>query len=580
VAAAGRSGLADGDGDGDGGRLRLALGADGGPECFELRVDAEGVRIRGADEAGVYRGLALLGQLASLDDPRRERASPTLPEVTVEDGPDFPVRAVSLDVNRDKVPTMTTLFALVDRLAGWGVNQLQLYMEHVFAYTGHEEVWRGHSPFTPEEIRELDAYCRDRFVELVPNQNSLAHFHRWLVHERYRDLAEVPEGILHPFSHAKEPFSLCPTDPRVVSLLEDLYDQLLPNFTSRLFHVGLDEPIDLGQGRSKPDCDERGVGRVFLEHLCRVRDLVAARGRTMQFWADWILLYPELVGELPKDVVACCWGYEADHPFEEQLELLAAALERRYVCPGTSSWNSISGRTTNALANLTRAARIGLRAGCEGYLVTDWGDNGHWQPLPISYAGFLMGAAAGWNTGDMPSPAELATLLSCHAFHDGAGVTGRVALALGDAHARGDARCINGSAPFFLLHYAHEPLPHPRLEGLTAAGLERTLAAIDDAMAPLAEARMERAEGEQVARELAFAADLTRAGCRLGLLRLASGGALPGDLPRSDREPLAADLRALAETHRALWLARNRPGGLDASAARILRVADLLDPRG
>jgi hypothetical protein len=554
--------------------LQLLVRERGPAESFELAIDADGVSIRAADEAGLYRGLTALAQLASTAAPGLE-----LPGLVVRDWPDFGTRAVSLDVNRDKVPTMATLFALVDRLSAWRYNQLQLYMEHVFAYAGHEDVWRGHSPFTADEIRTLDTYCHERFIELVPNQNSLAHFHRWLVHERYRDLAEVPDGILHPFSYAKEPFSLCPTDARIFPLLEDLFDQLLPNFRSELVHVGLDEPIDLGQGRSKAACDERGVGRVFLEHLCRMRELVGARGRTMLFWADWILLYPDLVDELPKDVIACCWGYEADHPFEEQLALLSNALERHYVCPGTSSWNSIAGRTSNALANLLRAGKIGRRAGSEGYLVADWGDNGHWQPLPVSYAGLSMGAAVAWNVDHAPSPAELATQLSERAFADDAGVAGRVALALGDAHARGDAKCMNGSAPFFLLHFAHEPLPHPRLEGLSARGLERTLAAIDDALAPLADARMPGAEGALVARELAFAADLTRAGCRLGLLRLASDGALPGDLPKSDREPLAADLRELAERHRDIWLERNRPGGLDASVGRILRIADLLEPR-
>lgn len=33
-------------------------------------------------------------------------------------------------------------------------------MEHTFAYSGHEEVWKDASPFTPAEIVELHAYCK------------------------------------------------------------------------------------------------------------------------------------------------------------------------------------------------------------------------------------------------------------------------------------------------------------------------------------------------------------------------------------------------------------------------------------
>lgn len=68
-----------------------------------------------------------------------------------------------------------------------------------------------------------------------------------------------------------------------------------------------------------------------------------------------------------------------------------------YVCPGTSSWNTVVGRTDNAVANLVSAAHHGRENGAVGYLITDWGDNGHWQTLPVSYLGFMAGAGLAWN---------------------------------------------------------------------------------------------------------------------------------------------------------------------------------------
>ena len=68
----------------------------------------------------------------------------------------------------------------------------------------------------------------------------------------------------------------------------------------------------------------------------------------MQFWGDIILHKPELIPELPKDVIALNWGYDADHPFEKETRAFADAGVPFYVCPGTSSWLSISGRTDNA----------------------------------------------------------------------------------------------------------------------------------------------------------------------------------------------------------------------------------------
>ncbi|MGH7473910.1 MAG: glycoside hydrolase family 20 zincin-like fold domain-containing protein, partial [Candidatus Methylomirabilales bacterium] len=269
-------------------RLRLDPNVLSRPQSYTLTIDDTGITVLGSDEAGLFYGICTLTQLIRLHAPKSPGVPLTLPGLRMTDWPDFPHRGVLLDVSRDKVPTMETLIDLVDLLASWKINQMQLYMEHTFAYGGHEVVWQHASPLTGDEIEALDAVCRDRYVELVPNQNSLGHMHRWLIHEPYRRLAECPEGLVHPFSPSPEPYGLCPVDPGSLALLSDLYDQLLPHFSSGQFNVGLDETFDLGQGRSAAVCAERGVEGVYLEFLEQVHRLVTQRGRTMQFWADMI----------------------------------------------------------------------------------------------------------------------------------------------------------------------------------------------------------------------------------------------------------------------------------------------------
>jgi hexosaminidase len=285
------------------------------PQGYRLQVAAHGIRVIAGDAPGLHYGVCTLIQWLEL---HRGPTAPGLLQgseptpvtgLEVEDWPDLPVRGFLLDVSRDKVPTMETLVGLVEHLANLKINQLQLYTEHTFAYRGHEEVWREASPLTVEDVRALDALCRERFIELVPNQNSFGHFHRWLIHDRYRPLAEVPEGFEHPFSDRPEPFSLCPSDPGSLDLLADLYDQLLPCFTSRQLNVGLDETMDLGQGRSATLVEQRGKVRVYLDFLHDIHRLAGERGRRIQFWGDIILERPELISELPPDAVALAWGY-------------------------------------------------------------------------------------------------------------------------------------------------------------------------------------------------------------------------------------------------------------------------------
>jgi hypothetical protein len=517
-----------------------------GPQSYTLRITRDGVCAEAQDRAGLFYAAVTLAQLL--------RLSPdTLPACSIADAPDFPVRGAMLDISRDKVPTMASLFQLVDLLAGLKINQLQLYTEHTFAYREHAEVWRDASPMTPEEVRSLDAYCRARCIDLVPNQNSFGHLERWLSLPRYNVLAELPQGGAPlPWGGVHErPTSLCPTDPRSVAFLAGLYDDLLPNFTSRLFNVGCDETFDLrGAGRSRTLVKQVGEGRVYLDFLKRIHGLVAERGRTMAFWGDIIIRHPELVSELPRDTVALEWGYEADHPFGEHGAQFAAAGVPFYVCPGTSSWNSLAGRTINMLENLRSAAENGLKHGACGYLITDWGDGGHWQPLAVSLAGFAYGAGVAWglaNNRDI----DLATALDAHLTEGVAGIL----LGLGDVYRLCGALRGNSTE---LYHILSKPRSRPLLNGVTCETLNAVLGRVDalSIELPRSDSVCVR-ETDQVIR-------LLRMACHRGL------ALLDGGIDRAaTQQDLALELEELLAEHASVWRLRNREGGLADSLARL-----------
>lgn len=539
--------------------LRVDPAAAPHPQGYTLTVGPDGVRIAGHDPAGVFYGVCTLAQLLRQHGAR-------LPALEIEDWPDFAARGVMLDVSRDRVPTMESLLELVDRLAGWKINQLQLYTEHTFAYQRHPEVWADASPFTGEEILLLDAFCRERFIELVPNQNTFGHLTRWLVHEPYRALAETHDEFDTPWGITMTgPFSLCPGDPGSIALVRDMLDELLPHFSSLAVNVGGDETVDLGQGRSREACAERGKGAVYLEFLLAIYNEVRARGRSMQFWGDIVIEHPELIPQLPHDAIALEWGYEADHPFAADCARFAAAGLPFYVCPGTSSWNTVAGRTDNAIGNLRSAAEHGLRHGATGYLITDWGDRGHWQAPPISEPGFLAGAAYAW-CWEANRGLDVAAAASLHAFDDPAGALGRALYDLGNVYTT-LPRVHNSSPLFWALQLPLAELA-PRLAGDMAISLEavaRTREAIDAAVAPLADARSGRPDAALLGEELAHAAALLRHACDRIELALA-----PERLDEPGRRAaLAGELRRLTREQRRLWLARSRPGGLEDSLARF-----------
>src|ERR1700677_5098205 len=90
------------------------------PQGYRLSIVPAGITISASTPAGQFYAAATLRQL-------KRQFPKSLPCLEIEDHPDFPVRGVMLDISRDKVPTMQTLYELIDLLASWKINQLQLY---------------------------------------------------------------------------------------------------------------------------------------------------------------------------------------------------------------------------------------------------------------------------------------------------------------------------------------------------------------------------------------------------------------------------------------------------------------------
>lgn len=535
--------------------LDLDPAAARGPEGYALDIKKDEITLSAAGAAGIYYGVCTLLQLM-------DRHAQRLPLVSIVDWPDFADRGVMLDVSRDKVPTMQTMKELVDMLSEWKLNRLQLYTEHTFAYIGHEVVWKNASPFTGEDMLELDAYCAQRSMELVPNQNSFGHMGRWLQHKQYEHLSEMPNGMILPDGTKRKGTSGClnPLHPGSIALMEDLYDQLLPHFRSGSFNVGCDETWEIGKGMSYEKAQQVGEGRVYLDFLLQLHDLVRGHGRRMQFWGDIILKHPELIPELPKDIVAMEWGYEALHDFIGKGRQFSDSGLEFHVCPGTSSWNSMIGRTDNAIGNLRNAGVDGLAAGATGYLNTDWGDGGHLQYLPVSYLGFLYGACASWNAGSLDS-LQVADALSAFAFQDKAGVMGRAVYDMGNAYLQIDKKTANATLWGRMLSRG---APCPELfEGVSPEELDRAVGVAWECVDRMKTSQMDRPDAKLILDEFVNAAACTEAACRIAKL------GMEAKARSSEKTAVAKLLTTCISEHERLWLARNRPGGLADSLRHL-----------
>ncbi|MEE2664321.1 MAG: glycoside hydrolase family 20 zincin-like fold domain-containing protein [Myxococcota bacterium] len=543
------------------------------PQGYVLRAGPQGTSIRYADEVGLRYARATLAQLA--------RSPAPVPALEIRDWPDFAVRGYMLDISRDRVPTRETLERIVDVLDVLRINHLELYTEHTFAFRDHETVWRDATPMTPEDLRWLDGLCGERGIELSANQNTFGHMGRWLRHPAYARRAEAPGGWRSPLGQTLEPGVLAPT-PDNAEFALSLVREMMQNVTSRRVNIGCDETFELGRGQSRAEVEQRGRARVYLDHLKRLLAGLHEDGCEVLFWGDILREHPELVAELPSEqTVALAWWYEApvaDPQLPESVRELVAEFgisERAqlgfaghvpafveaglpfWVCPGTSTWNTLLGRWPNARANLLDAAEVGRAQRAGGYLITDWGDNGHMQPPSVSWLPLAYGASVSWCV-EANRELDVAAALDLHVFEDAAGELGAALLSLGEAYLDTGKTAFNASPLFTatvtdgLLGAFGEP---------DSAALRRTLDRLEAAGEAVGRARPGCSDGAVVGRELAQAIRLARHGA-YRLLR-ETGAKRPSD------PELRRDLAAAIEEQAICWRLRSREGGLADSLARL-----------
>jgi len=368
-------------------RAALDAPAELNDEGYLLSVSANEVVVAGKTAAGVFYGLATLKQLV-----RGAGAGARIQGVKIVDWPAMRWRGVSDDISRGPVPTTDYIKRQLRTEAMFKLNMHSFYMEHTFASSSNPLIGPAGGSLTPEEIRDLVAYAKRYHIELVPEQQTFGHLHKALRLEKYSGLAENPYGDV-----------LSPQQEGSYKLIGEWYRELNELFPGQFFHIGADETFELGEGQSREEVRAKGVGAVYFEHLDRVRDLLKPYNRRLMFWGDIALNHPDLIGNIPKDMIVMNWDYAARDDYTARLKPFKDAGLDQFVCPGVHNWNQIFPSFEAASKNITNFVRDGQRAGAMGMMNTSWDDDGE-TLFEMNWYAIVLGAAASWQ--DQPVKLE------------------------------------------------------------------------------------------------------------------------------------------------------------------------------
>jgi hypothetical protein len=363
------------------GRASVALVVHGGgeaDEAYRLAVDGTRVRIVASSQHAAFDALATLAQLPERD---ARGGGWHLACQTIDDAPAMRWRIVSDDVSRGPFPTMAYAKARIRALAALKIDGWSPYMEQVivdprYPYVAWPNGW------TPTQLHALAVYAHRFHVALIPEQQTFAHLHESLKWETLAPLAELPHGYL-----------IAESDPRTYEYLAPLLRSVIAATVPVPFvHVGADEPIDLGHGRTPR------TPQVFADHVTRVARIVSQVGARPMIWDDAVQQDPTILRLLPRDLVIVSFHYGAEPSYRRYLDTIANAGFAQMVAPGAANWNEIYPDLDTARANIGRfVGEAKTTRGMLGMFMTVWHDDGE-SLYEATWPALAYAAASAWQT--------------------------------------------------------------------------------------------------------------------------------------------------------------------------------------
>jgi hypothetical protein len=322
---------------------------------------------------------------------------------TIRDWPAMAHRGLSDDWSRGPLPNMDFLKRGIRTLAAYKYNIFSPYFEHTFAYASSPVAAFPGGAMTPDEAREMVEYAAQYHITIIPEQESFGHLHHLLKFEQFSALGETPHGSV-----------LAPGDAATLPLISSWFSELAKVFPGPYAHIGADETFELGLGRTRDRVKQQGLGAVYLDFLTQIHAALEPNHKRLIFWGDVAVNSPELVGTLPKDMIAAPWEYDSRADFTPIILPFTKAGLETWVSPGVNNWSRMYPNNNEALANIRAFVRDGQKLGATGELNTVWNDDGE-GIFDQNWFGVLFGAAAGWQPGE--SSEEAFTSSYGLAFH-------------------------------------------------------------------------------------------------------------------------------------------------------------------
>ena len=285
---------------------------------------------------------------------------------------------VMLDCSRNAVRNVESIKHFMDCLAKMGYNTLELYTEDTYTVEGESYFGYMRGRFTLDEIRQMDAYAKEKGIELIPCIQTLAHF-TCIDRAVYNDIIDTDDILLID-------------EPKTYEFIENIFKSIAACFTSRHINIGMDEAHMVGKGKFFDRFGPADRHEILVRHLHKVAKIAEEYGFTCHMWSDMFFrlasggeyydpnapISEEIKAMIPENVDLCYWDYYHD---DKNFYDAMFRAHKQFHCDtwfagGAWTWHGFAPLSGFSLKTMKPAVESAIEQKIDNILFTMWGDDG------------------------------------------------------------------------------------------------------------------------------------------------------------------------------------------------------------
>ena len=302
---------------------------------------------------------------------------------------------IMIDCSGNAVMKVEQVKNLIDVMQKMGYNLLELCTDDTYKINGEPYFGYLRGGYTAQEIKELDAYAKERGVELVPCIQTLAHLTNLVKLPHYSDIVDIGNILMVD-------------NPKTYELIEKMFSSLAEMYSTRLINIGMDEAHLLGLGKYLDKHGYQNRFDIFLAHLNKVVKIAEKYGFKPHIWSDMffrlatggayykegVRIPEEVVAKVPEQVALAYWDY-GEHEIKESIfkDMFDAHQDfdrEIWFAGGAWTWNGFAPMNKWSQISMKPAMKQVIEHNVENVLVTIWAGNGnecsYYSVLPSLYA--------------------------------------------------------------------------------------------------------------------------------------------------------------------------------------------------